>query len=811
MKQPDGSSIIIRGRGDAARHWYETPQGYSVVRDSRGTWRYATGVDANGQLVAGSAARTVGRNGVGPAAAAGLHPAKDTGTAAATSLPALGFSGPQRTVVILAQFTDRPSVGSTAAQWSAKFFGATDSVRSFYKTASYNALDVTPATETSGTANDGVVGWVSLGIPHPNYNDNIGASAQDVTRRAIQAADSTVNFASFDTNGDGRLAPNELHVTVIAAGYEGSFGNTCGQTVWGHRWAIGGFGVTAPVVDGKTVGADGYTQFGEFHCDASNAPGHMATIGIMAHEIGHDLGWPDLYDTDFSSEGVGEWSLMGAGSWGTTPGGSLFGDRPTLPDAWSKYTQGWTAPTEVTATTAVSVPNASSSPTAFRLLANPGGADWTMAAPGSGEYFLIENRQNSGLDVGLPGCGILVYHVNESRSDNSTDVNRLVDVEEADGLGQLDTGANRGDDGDPWHGVAGHTTFNSTSTPNSHLNSGTVTPAAMTQAGGCAASMPATLTGGGVTSSAPPNDDFANRQTISGASGSVSGTNVDATSEAGEPDHAGIAASADASVWYRFTAPADGRLSLSTAGSAIDTTLGVYTGTSVGTLTEIASNDDEDFFGDIVTSAVKAVPLKAGSSVAIAVDSWEGLAGAIALQWTFTAGALNPAGTFTPVTPNRLLDTRSGAPLGANGIRTFVVTGRGGLPASGVDAVVLNITAVAPTTTGFATVYPAGTSTPVASNLNFTSANKAIANLVVVKVGTGGAVSILNKTGSTHYLADVVGWYASAAGTTGTRYTSNAPERILDTRGDAPLGPGSVGDLLVADDIVVPVSARGSS
>jgi M6 family metalloprotease-like protein len=70
--------------------------------------------------------------------------------------------------------------------------------------------------------------------------------------------------------------------------------------------------VTPPTLDGKVLGDSGhnggYAQFGEIHLD------HQATIGIMVHELGHDITWPDLYDTDGSSDGVGVWSIMGSGS-----------------------------------------------------------------------------------------------------------------------------------------------------------------------------------------------------------------------------------------------------------------------------------------------------------------------------------------------------------------------------------------------------------------------------------------------------------------------------------------------------------------
>ena len=164
---------------------------------------------------------------------------QDRGTAQVdTAVPPLGFVGPQKTLVILAQFADRPSVGTTPEQWNARFFGATDSVRAFYRGASSGNLDLTPATESSGTANDGVIGWVSLPINHPNYYDTIDSRAQDVTARAIRAADPFINYANYDTNSNGAIEPAELHLTVIAAGYEGSYGTACSPSVWGHRWAV---------------------------------------------------------------------------------------------------------------------------------------------------------------------------------------------------------------------------------------------------------------------------------------------------------------------------------------------------------------------------------------------------------------------------------------------------------------------------------------------------------------------------------------------------------------------------------------------
>jgi hypothetical protein len=74
-----------------------------------------------------------------------------------------------------------------------------------------------------------------------------------------------------------------------------------------------------------------------------------------------------------------------------------------------------------------------------------------------------------------------------------------------------------------------------------------------------------------------------------------------------------------------------------------------------------------------------------------------------------------------------------------------------------VQSVTLNVTAVGPTQAGFVTVFPAGSGRPEASNLNFV-ARQTVANLVVAKVGSNGAVSFYNQSGSVDLLADVVGW-----------------------------------------------------
>jgi hypothetical protein len=160
-----------------------------------------------------------------------------------------------------------------------------------------------------------------------------------------------------------------------------------------------------------------------------------------------------------------------------------------------------------------------------------------------------------------------------------------------------------------------------------------------------------------------------------------------------------------------------------------------------------------------------------------------------------TANAIHGAfGTYYQLTPNRIMDTRFGlgaprTPIGAGRTHALQVTGRGGVPSTGVSAVVLNVTLTGPTASGgHLTVWPTGATQPTASSLNFVRGWTG-ANSVTVAVGTGGKVSIFNSAGNTHIIVDVLGFFASNNDVLGLRGLGGAlqpvvPQRLLDTRTD---------------------------
>jgi len=200
-----------------------------------------------------------------------------------------------------------------------------------------------------------------------------------------------------------------------------------------------------------------------------------------------------------------------------------------------------------------------------------------------------------------------------------------------------------------------------------------------------------------------------------------------------------------------------------------------------------------------------------------------------AVSYTFTVYAVNasgpgpglvtntvtpePGGTYHPLSPARILDTRDGtggftSPLGPGGALNLQVSGRGGVPMAGVSAVVLNVTATDTTASSFLTVWPTGTSLPVVSNLNWVP-RETVPNLVEVALGGGGMVSLYNLTGSVDVVADVEGWVGDATNSSGPLGMFNAltPARLLDTRQTGgPLGTGQSLNLQVTGRGGVPSS-----
>ncbi|HET7723269.1 MAG TPA: peptidoglycan recognition protein, partial [Propionibacteriaceae bacterium] len=172
----------------------------------------------------------------------------------------------------------------------------------------------------------------------------------------------------------------------------------------------------------------------------------------------------------------------------------------------------------------------------------------------------------------------------------------------------------------------------------------------------------------------------------------------------------------------------------------------------------------------------------------------------------YATGAPTAGGGTVSVTPARILDTRVGlgssTAIPSGGTIPLQVTG-GTVPADAV-AVLLNLTVAGASMPGYLSAYPSGAGTPLVSNVNFV-AGQTTANLSLVKVGTGGKVTILNGSAApANVVADVMG-YVTGSGTTGAFHAADQPVRILDTR----LGNGRFGPILANQEMTLQVTGRG--
>lgn len=339
-------------------------------------------------------------------------------------------TGERKALILLVDFSDNAAT-YPAADFDSLVYGTNQaSMRDYYSEVSHGVFTISRSSR--------VIGW--LRMPH-NYDYYIGDSfgfypgnypysVQGLVMDACALADPLVNFAEFDEDGDGM-------VDAIFFVHAGPGAEETGQygMIWSHKWQLSNTGTGCPgayqSADGVTV--DMYSMEPERLVD----PASRITCGVFVHEFGHQLGLPDLYDRDYSTNGIGMFCLMAAGSWGRASTSDPPGSSPSHFCAWSKYQLGWVTPLAVERTgtsrrEAQSVAAAATTPFAVRLMEDPGGPDWEESG-GQGEYFLAENRFRTGFDRSLPGDGLLILHCDDILGDNDNENHPLVGVMQADG------------------------------------------------------------------------------------------------------------------------------------------------------------------------------------------------------------------------------------------------------------------------------------------------------------------------------------------------------------------------------------------
>jgi len=382
-----------------------------------------------------------------------------------SALPAGGAPRKLAVPVILAAYADRQGT-IRAESFSTRLFGSFPggSMRDYYGEVSRGLFSL-----------EGMIyGWVSTPLTQAGYNAGgpLGHSAtypgspEGFVADAVRAADRLVDYGLYDNDGPDGL-PNSGDddgmvdaLLVIHPGGDAAAGDA--DNFWSHTARLGQYAVETddPAANGGRIRVDLYSIVPELSGDGTSAV--AAGIGVFCHELGHQLGLLDLYDTsgesptagEAPSNGIGIWGLMGRGSYG---GDGASPQQPTHPCAWSKLRLGWVSTVLENDTGEQSLPPVDEGLVA--LLWDNDRRDFS--------YFLLSYRRRRGFDSRLPGEGLLIWHVDESMPDNNDPAHKLVDLEEADGRRDLDHAANSGDEGDPFPGAAGNTGFATLTSPSS--------------------------------------------------------------------------------------------------------------------------------------------------------------------------------------------------------------------------------------------------------------------------------------------------------------------------------------------------------
>jgi len=329
--------------------------------------------------------------------------------------------------------------------WAAKIFGGQPHQLNHYMDEVSNGQFLYTPVAEGGGANDGVVTvYFTSNHPDPDINSPLFSSQlfPELKDAVTAVSNYGFDFSLYDDDQNGAITPDELLVVFIMAGGEDAYsGNIPANGVWAHQWCT--TSTYTPLVNGVSLmecdDNGNYAIFGERHYDTDYygniLAAHDATIGIIAHELGHSaLNLPDLYDVDYSSAGIGYFGLMSSGIWGQANAQEYPGQTPVHFSAWSKTATGWVDPVILTGS---NIEINATGDSNYNIVKVP---------ISSSEYFLLENRSTAGYDNGLSYTidgiykgGLAIWHIDETiiysnfldNTVNADASHKGVDLEEA--------------------------------------------------------------------------------------------------------------------------------------------------------------------------------------------------------------------------------------------------------------------------------------------------------------------------------------------------------------------------------------------
>ncbi len=428
VTQSDGSQLTVCLIGDEFYQYNTTIDGYTVQRQANGDYCYVVqrGSElvptsqvahnpearnaAEQQLLAATAKNLVSLPDVEAAKASRLQRDRDMGVGEPKKARRTSFKG----LVVLIDYTDVQFSRSDAHelynnmmnQENYTGYTAEDGSEDIYGSQFIGSLHDYFSQNTAGQFNCtfDVVGPVQSSYTS-TYVERNSLHRYEVFNEALDLIDDQVNFADYDGDGDGVVDM----VYFIVAGNGSNFSGNDGNLLWPHAsWMY--------LYDAENELFYYYVAddvlMGRYACSTelygwTEVPSSVFLdgIGTICHEFSHVLGLPDLYDTDYSGSGgqsdhPAQWNLMAGGSY-------LMNAR--VPCGWSVYERlagGYLDPIDVDHLGTYTLGN---------MQQNNQGA--RIATDTEGDIFLLENRQQVGWDTYLPGHGLLVYHVDSTRTE----------------------------------------------------------------------------------------------------------------------------------------------------------------------------------------------------------------------------------------------------------------------------------------------------------------------------------------------------------------------------------------------------------
>jgi M6 family metalloprotease-like protein len=467
IQQPDGSKLTIVLKGDESFHWYETPDKYTLLRNEKGIFEYATLNKSKDLVPSGIAAKDVALRTASDKTFLSSTPTNLRYSASQLAIMrqieeikiteqerAFPTTGSRKLICILMGFTDlaftktQSDFNNLFNQLDYTTDGAVGSVKDFYLENSWNQLTLSVTVAGPYTAANNMAYYGA------NNGSGYDTNPRVLVTEAVNLANPDVNYADFDNDANGSVDG----VYVIYAGYGEEAGASV-NAIWAHASSI-----STVTLDGKTISR--YSCSSELRGKTGTG---ITRIGVICHEFGHVLGAPDYYDTNYNKigdgdyTGTGSWDLMAGGSWNGASGGAC----PAHHNGYTKWHYyNWFSPTLLATTQDVTVDNIEDNIDAYY---------YNTAT--AGELFFIENRQQTGFDAYIPGHGMIIYHVDQNgiagagNQINVTHPQYFYPVCASATTNPSATPSSYGSinsAGCPFPGTSGKTEFTDFSTPHSH-------------------------------------------------------------------------------------------------------------------------------------------------------------------------------------------------------------------------------------------------------------------------------------------------------------------------------------------------------